>query len=71
MIQNLLARLAAIAATIIAIFSLGNYLGKKSQKIKQLEEDFEDVLQSKKRQNNRRYDDISVVRKRMQKYLRK
>ena len=45
MIQSLLARLAAIAATIIAIFSLGNYLGKKSQKIKQFEEDFEDELE--------------------------
>lgn len=70
MIQNLLARLAAIAATIIAIFSLGNYWGKKSQKNQQLSEDVNDALQSRKRQEDRRHDDINAIRKRMQKYLR-
>jgi len=71
MIANLLARLAAIAGAMIAIFTLGNFYGKKSQKTKQLEEDFEDAIESKKRQENRRGDDISAVRKRMQKYIRK
>ena len=71
MIQNLLARLAAIAGAIIAIFTLGNFFGKKSQKIEQLEENFNDATESKKRQENRRNDDISAVRKRMQKYIRK
>lgn len=71
MIQNLLARLAAIVGAMIAIFTLGNFYGKKSQKTKQLEENFSDAIESKKRQENRRSDDISAVRKRMQKYIRK
>ena len=71
MIQNLLARLAAIAGAIITIFTLGNFYGKKSQKTKQLEEDFTDATESKKRQENRRNDDIAVVKRRMQKYIRK
>ena len=71
MIPNLLARLAAIAGAIITIFTLGNLYGKKSQKTKQLEEDFEDAIESKKRQENRRNDDISAVKRRMQKYIRK
>ncbi len=71
MIQNLLTRLAAIAGVIIAIFTLGNFYGKKSQKIKQLEDDFEDATESTKRQENRRNDDISTVRQRMRKYIRK
>ena len=71
MIQNLLARLAAIAGAIIAIFTIGNFFGKKSQQTKQLEENFNDAVESKNRQENRRNDDISAVRKRMQKYIRK
>jgi len=71
MIPNLLARLAAIAGAMFAIFTLGNFYGKKSQKTKQLEEDFEDAIESKKRQENRRNDDISAVKRRMQKYIRK
>ncbi len=71
MIQNLLARLAAIAGAIIAVFTIGNFFGKKSQRTKQLEENFNDAVESKNRQANRRNDDISAVRKRMQKYIRK
>lgn len=71
MIQNMLARMAAIAGAIIAIFTIGNFFGKKSQQIKQLEENFNDAVESKNRQANRRNDDISAVRKRMQKYIRK
>ena len=71
MIANLLARLVAIAGAIIAIFTLGNFYGKKSQKTKQLEEDFTDAIESKKRQENRRGDDISAIKRRMQKYIRK
>ncbi len=70
MIQNMLAILAAIAGTIIAIFTIGNFFGKKSQQTKQLEENFNDAVESKNRQANRRNDDISAVRKRMQKYIR-
>lgn len=71
MIQNLLARLAAIAGAIIATFTLGNFYGKKSQKTKQLQDDFNDAVESTKRQENRRIDDISTVKRRMQKYIRK
>jgi hypothetical protein len=71
MMQNLLAKIAAIIGGIIAIFTLGNFYGKKSQKIKQLEDDFEDATESTKRQENRRNDDISAVKRRMQKYIRK
>lgn len=67
----MLARLAAIVGTIIAIFTIGNFFGKKSQQTKQLEENFNDAVESKNRQANRRNDDISAVRKRMQKYIRK
>lgn len=67
----MLARLAAIASAIIAIFTIGNFFGKKSQQTKQLEENFNDAFESKNRQANRRNDDISAVRKRMQKYIRK
>lgn len=71
MITNLLSRIAAIAGAILTIFTIGNFLGKKSQKTKQLEEDFTDAIESKKRQANRRGDDIVAVRKRMRKYIRK
>ena len=71
MIQNLLARLAAIAGVIIAIFTIGSFFGKRSQQNKQLKENFTDAIESKKRQNIRKSDDIIVVRKRMQKYIRK
>ncbi|NBV06780.1 MAG: hypothetical protein EBS06_06050 [Proteobacteria bacterium] len=71
MIQNILARMAAIAGAIIAIFTLGNFFGKKSQQTKQLEENFNDAVESKNRQANRRNDDIGDVRKRMRKYIRK
>ena len=71
MIQNMLARLAAIAGAIIAIFTIGNFFGKKSQQTKQLEENFNDAVESKNRQANRRNDDIVTVRDRMRKYIRK
>ncbi len=71
MIQNLFTRIATIIGAALAIFTLGNFFGKKSQKIEQLEEDFTDAVESKKRQENRRNDDISAVKRRMQKYIRK
>ncbi len=71
MIQNLLARLAAIASVVITIFTLGSFFGKRSQKIEQLKENFTDAIESKKRQNIRKNDDIASVRKRMQKYIRR
>jgi hypothetical protein len=71
MIKDFLAKIVAIIGAILAIFTLGNFFGKKSQKIEQLEEDFTDALKSKKRQDIRKNDDIAAVRKRMQKYIRK
>ena len=71
MIKNLFTQIAAIIAAILAIFTIGNFFGKKSQKIEQLKEDFTDAVETKKRQNIRKNDDIVAVRKRMQKYIRK
>ncbi|MBP7709871.1 MAG: hypothetical protein KA100_02230 [Rickettsiales bacterium] len=71
MIKNLFIQIAAFIAAILAIFTLGNFFGKKSQKIEQLKEDFTDAVESKKRQNIRKNDDIVAVHKRMQKYIRK
>lgn len=71
MIPNLLAKISAIACGIIAIFTLGNFYGKKSQKTKQFEENFNDAVKSKKRQQARKSDNISDVKRRMQKYIRK
>ena len=71
MIRDLLTKAAAIIGAILAIFTLGNFFGKKSQKIEQLEENFTDAVESKNRQANRRNDDISAVRNRMRKYIRK
>ncbi len=71
MIKNLFAQIVAIIGAILTIFTLGNFFGKKSQKIEQLEEDFTDAVESKNRQANRRNDDISTVRNRMRKYIRK
>jgi hypothetical protein len=71
MIRDLLTKAAAIIGAILAIFTIGNFFGKKSQKIEQLEENFTDAVDSKNRQANRRNDDISAVRNRMRKYIRK
>lgn len=71
MIRDLFTKIIAIIGAILAIFTLGNFYGKKSQKTKQLEEDFTDAIESKKRQENRRDDDISAVKQRMRKYIRK
>jgi len=71
MIKNLFTQVATVIGAILAIFTLGNFFGKKSQKIEQFKEDFTDAVESKKRQNIRKNDDIVAVRKRMQKYIRK
>jgi hypothetical protein len=71
MIKNLLTKLATIFGGILTIFALGSFFGKKSQQTKQLEENFSDAIKSKKRQEIRKSDDISTVKRRMQKYIRK
>jgi hypothetical protein len=54
MIKNLFTQIVAIIGAILAIFTLGNFFRKKSQKIEQLKEDFTDAVESKKRQNIRK-----------------
>ena len=71
MIKDLFAKIAAIICAILAIFTLGNFFGKKSQKIEQLKENFTDAVESKNRQANRRNDDFAIIRNRMRKYIRK
>ena len=71
MIRNLLIKVSAIIGAILTVFTLGNFFGKKSQKIEQLKENFTDAVKSKKRQAIRRNDDLAVVRKRMRKHVRK
>ncbi len=71
MIINLLTKFIAIIGGILAIFTLGSFFGKRSQKTEQLEKNFTDAIESKKRQNIRKNDDITAVRKRMQKYIRR
>ena len=71
MMKDLFIKLGVIASAIITFFTLGIFFGKKSQKIEQLEENITDAVKSKKRQANRKDDDIAVIRKRMRKYVRK
>ena len=56
---------------IFALFGFGFFSGKKSQKIKELTDNINDAIKSKKRQNNRRNDLISTIKRRMQQYIRK
>ncbi len=71
MIQSLIGKIIAALGAVLAIFTIGNLLGKKSQKSFQIEENFSDAIESKKRQEIRKHDDISDVKRRMQKYIRK
>lgn len=71
MINNLLTKIATIIGAILAIFTVGNFYGKNSQKSKTLENDINQALNSKNRQNRRKSDDIATIRKRMQNYVRK
>lgn len=71
MIKNLIARIATIFGAVLTIFTIGRFFGKKSEENKQIKENFEDAVKSKKRQQARKSDDISTVKRRMQKYVRK
>jgi predicted tellurium resistance membrane protein TerC len=71
MIKNLLTKIATIFGAVLTIFTIGRFFGKKSEETKQIKESFNDAIKSKKRQENRKNDDISVVKRRMQKYIRK
>lgn len=64
-------KIMAILITILGIFSLGFIRGKDSQQSKQIKNNLADAIKSKKRQELRKSDDISIVKHRMQKYIRK
>ena len=71
MLEGLIIKLMIFLAGICVIFGFGFFKGKKSEKIKQLKNNISDAKKSKERQNNRRNDSISTVKRRMQKYIRK
>ncbi len=71
MIRNLLTKIAIIIGSILAIFTLGRFCGRKAERTEQLEKNITDAIESKKRQDIRKNDDIAAVRKRMQKYIRR
>ena len=64
-------KIMAILITILGIFSLGFLRGKDSQQSKQIKINLADAINSKKRQELRKSDDIAIVKHRMQKYIRK
>lgn len=71
MIEGLLIKGAIILFGGIGVFAFGYIKGKNSEKLKQLEANVENVKQVKKRKQKRRNDDVSTVKRRMSKYVRK
>ncbi len=71
MIETIIIKSVIFLAGICTIFGFGFFKGKKSAESKQLKNNLEDATESKKRQSNRRNDNISTVKRRMQKYVRK
>lgn len=71
MIKSLITRILAIFGAILTIFTIGRFSGKESATNKQLKENFNDAIKSKKRQELRKSDNIATVKQRMQKYIRK
>ena len=64
-------KIMAILIAILGIFSLGFFRGKNSQQSKQIENNLADAIKSKNRQELRKSDDIAIIKRRMQKYIRK
>ncbi len=71
MIETIIIKSVIFLTGICTIFGFGFFKGKKSAETKQLKNNLEDAKKSKKRQTNRRNDNISTVKQRMQKYIRK
>ena len=71
MIETIIIKSVIFLVGICGVFGFGFFKGKKSAEIKQLKNNLEDATESKKRQSNRRNDNISTVKRRMQKYVRK
>ena len=71
MIETIIIKSVIFLVGICTVFGFGFFKGKKSAEIKQLKNNLEDAKKSKKRQANRRDDNISTVKRRMQKYVRK
>lgn len=71
MIETIIIKSVIFLAGICTVFGFGFFKGRKSAEIKQLKNNLEDATKSKKRQSSRRNDNISTVKRRMQKYVRK
>jgi len=71
MIKNLISKITAILGVLLATFTIGRFFGKRSEENEQIKTNFEDAVKSKKRQQARKSDDISTIKRRMQKYVRK
>jgi hypothetical protein len=71
MIEGLLIKGAVILFGGIGIFAFAFYKGKQSEKVKQLEANVKNVKEVKKRKRDRRNDDVSTVKHRMSKFVRK
>ena len=71
MFEGIMVKLAIVLVGILSSFTFGFFKGKKSTEIKQLKINLKDAAKSKKRQISRRDDNISTVKCRMRKYLRK
>lgn len=68
MIETMIIKSVIFLAGICTVFGFGFFKGKKSAEIKQLKNNLQDATKSKKRQVNRRDDNISTVKRRMRKY---
>ncbi len=69
--ELLMIKSVVLLGIISTVFIFGYFKGKKSEQIKQLKNNLKDAKKSKKRQLNRRNDNITTVRKRMQKHVRR
>lgn len=64
-------KIIAIIGTIFGIFTIGFLNGRKSEKNNQLNETVINAKEAKQREIGRSNDDITTVRKRLSKYVRK
>ena len=64
-------KIIAIVGTIIGIFTVGFLNGKKSEKHNQLNKTVKNAKKAKQRKIERSNDDVTTVRKRLSKYIRK
>ena len=70
MIWIMIAGVIVSFVIIIAVYIAGRRIGKKQERIENLEKSIDDAKTIKKNQNTRRNDNINTIRKRMRKYTR-